>query len=43
MSKVISYAAVSAKEKLAPLHIERREVGAKDVQIEILILRRVPF
>lgn len=36
MSKVISYAAVSAKEKLAPLHIERREVGAKDVQIEIL-------
>ena len=36
MSKVISYAAISAKEKLAPLHIERREVGAKDVQIEIL-------
>ena len=36
MSKVISYAAVSAKEKLAPLHIVRREVGAKDVQIEIL-------
>lgn len=36
MSKVISYAAVSAKVKLAPLHIERREVGAKDVQIEIL-------
>ena len=36
MSKVISYAAVSAKEKLAPLPIDRREVGAKDVQIEIL-------
>lgn len=36
MNKVISYAAVSAKEKLAPLHIQRREVGAKDVQIEIL-------
>ncbi len=36
MNKVISYAAVSAKEKLAPLPIERREVGAKDVQIEIL-------
>ncbi len=36
MSKVISYAAISAKEKLAPMLIERREVGAKDVQIEIL-------
>ena len=36
MSKAISYAAVSAKEKLAPLSFERREVGAKDIQIEIL-------
>lgn len=36
MSKAISYAAVSAKEKLAPFNFERREVGAKDIQIEIL-------
>lgn len=36
MSKAISYAAVSAKEKLAPFKFERREVGAKDIQIEIL-------
>jgi alcohol dehydrogenase (NADP+) len=36
MSKVISYAAHSAKEKLVPFNIERREVSAKDVQIEIL-------
>ena len=36
MKNIISYAAVSAKEKLAPLSIERREVGAKDVQIKIL-------
>lgn len=36
MTKVISYAAVSAKEKLAPFKFERREVGAKDIQIEIL-------
>ncbi len=36
MSKVIAYAAHSAKEKLVPFNFERREVGAKDVQIEIL-------
>ena len=36
MTKAISYAAVSAKEKLGPYAFERREVGAKDVQIEIL-------
>lgn len=36
MSKAISYAAYSAKEPLAPFSFERREVGAKDVQIEIL-------
>ena len=36
MSKVKSYAAHSAKEKLVPFNINRREVGAKDVQIEIL-------
>lgn len=36
MTKAISYAAVSAKEKLAPFQFERREVGAKDIQIEIL-------
>jgi alcohol dehydrogenase (NADP+) len=36
MNKAISYAAHSAKEKLVPYHFERREVGAKDIQIEIL-------
>lgn len=36
MSKAISYAAPSAKEPLAPLSFERREVGPKDIQIEIL-------
>ena len=36
MKKIISYAALSAKEDLAPLTIERREVGAKDIEIEIL-------
>lgn len=36
MSKAISYAAVSAKDKLAPFQFERREVGANDIQIEIL-------
>ena len=36
MTKAISYAAISAKEKLAPFKFERREVSAKDVQIEIL-------
>jgi alcohol dehydrogenase (NADP+) len=36
MTKAISYAAVSAKEKLVPFKFERREVGAKDIQIEIL-------
>ena len=36
MTKAISYAAVSAKDKLAPFKFERREVGPKDIQIEIL-------
>lgn len=36
MSKVIGYAAYSAKEALKPFNFERRIVGAKDVQIEIL-------
>jgi uncharacterized zinc-type alcohol dehydrogenase-like protein len=36
MSKVIGYAAYSAKEALKPFNFERRTVGAKDVQIEIL-------
>lgn len=36
MSKVIGYAAHSAKEALKPFNFERRIVGAKDVQIEIL-------
>lgn len=36
MSKAISYAAYSAKEPLAAFKFERREVGPKDVQIEIL-------
>ena len=36
MSKVKSYAAHSAKEPLVPFNLNRREVGAKDVQIEIL-------
>ena len=36
MSKVIAYAAHSAKEKLVPFNFERREVGSKDIQIEIL-------
>lgn len=36
MHKVNGYAAHSAKESLAPFTFERREVGAKDVQIEIL-------
>ena len=36
MSKVIAYAAHSAKEKLVPFNFERREVGVKDIQIEIL-------
>lgn len=36
MSKAISYAAYSAKEPLATFKFERREVGPKDVQIEIL-------
>src|SRR3954470_21296929 len=36
MSKAISYAAYSATEPLAPFDFERREVGPKDVQIEIL-------
>ena len=36
MSKVKSYAAHSPKEPLVPFNLSRREVGAKDVQIEIL-------
>lgn len=36
MHKVNGYAAHSAKESLVPFTFERREVGAKDVQIEIL-------
>jgi uncharacterized zinc-type alcohol dehydrogenase-like protein len=36
MHKVNGYAAHSAKESLAPFTFERREVEAKDVQIEIL-------
>ena len=36
MSKVIGYAAYSAKEKLAPFSFERRTLGTKDIQIEIL-------
>ena len=36
MTRSISYAAHSAKEPLAPFKFERREVGPKDVQIEIL-------
>lgn len=36
MHKVNGYAAHSAKEALVPFTFERREVGAKDVQIEIL-------
>lgn len=36
MSKAISYAAHSAKDPLVPYTFERREVGSKDVQIEIL-------
>ncbi|MES2636726.1 MAG: NAD(P)-dependent alcohol dehydrogenase, partial [Pseudomonadota bacterium] len=36
MNKSISYAALSAKEPLAPFKFERRKVGPRDVQIEIL-------
>jgi len=36
MHKVYGYAAHSAKESLVPFTFKRREVGAKDVQIEIL-------
>ncbi len=36
MRKVNGYVAHSAKEALVPFTFERREVGAKDVQIEIL-------
>ncbi len=36
MNKAISYAAHSAKEKLVPFNFERRDVGKKDIQIEIL-------
>lgn len=36
MSKVIGYAAHSAKDALVPFNFERRELGAKDVKIEIL-------
>lgn len=36
MTKAISYAAHSAKEPLSFFQFERREVGPKDIQIEIL-------
>jgi len=36
MSQVIGYAAYAAKEALKPFNFERRTVGPKDVQIEIL-------
>ncbi len=36
MSKVIGYAAHSAEEALVPFNFERRELGVKDIQIEIL-------
>jgi len=36
MSKAIAYAAYSAKEPLKHFNFERRTVGAKDIQIEIL-------
>lgn len=36
MSKVIGYAAHSATQALAPFSFERRDVGAQDMQIEIL-------
>jgi len=36
MRKVIGYAAHSAKDALVPFNFERRELGAKDVKIEIL-------
>jgi len=36
MSKVIGYAAHSAKDALVPFNFERRELGTKDVKIEIL-------
>jgi alcohol dehydrogenase (NADP+) len=36
MSKVNSYAALSATEKLVPFCFDRREVGSRDIKIEIL-------
>jgi uncharacterized zinc-type alcohol dehydrogenase-like protein len=36
MTKAIGYAALSATDRLAPCHFERRNVGATDVEIEIL-------
>src|SRR5450830_1731199 len=36
MRKVIGYAAHSAKDALVPFNFERRELGTKDVKIEIL-------
>ena len=36
MTKVFSYAAKSATDKLEPLVIERREVGIDDIQVQIL-------
>jgi uncharacterized zinc-type alcohol dehydrogenase-like protein len=36
MKKVSSYAALSAKTPLAPLEIERRDIGSRDIGIEIL-------
>lgn len=34
--KVLGYGATEVKANLAPLHFERREVWADDVEIEIL-------
>lgn len=36
MTRVNSYAAHTAKAALEPFSFERREVGAKDIQIEII-------
>src|SRR5437870_2534995 len=36
MSKAVGYAVKTKSDMLAPFHFERRDVGPKDVQIEIL-------
>ncbi len=43
MFQTKGYAAQSVESDLAPWNFERREVGAKDVQIEILILWSMSF